>query len=133
MKNLVLLFALVFGLSLTASAQCSKGMAASGEKKACCASKSAALKTAMTTQGVEQKVCEKSGTVSYFQKDASGTAVAVSYDEKAGKFVSTPDAQGEKPASCSKASEKKACCASKASCSKKTAEAEVAPAIKTSM
>lgn len=138
MKKSILTCALfVMGLFVvnTATAQCAKSASAN---KSCCASKasssvsvdtdSKALLTAMAEQGVSKKVCEKSGTVSYFiSNDSPDGAEAsaqqeVAFDEKLGLFVNVSPkkaccAKGSAEAkACDKkeASTGKACCAAKA-------------------
>lgn len=109
----------------TATAQCAKSVT-----KACCASKSASVSTedskallvAMEEQGVEKHVCEKSGKVSYFIKEASAdnnteeiAMQEVSFDASLGKFINV----APKKACCAKGSAEKEACKGKEAASGK--------------
>jgi hypothetical protein len=125
MKKLLLMCVVMLGfvgLSQAQTKACSKA-----DKKACakaCAKTSkAAAKLASLDDSIEQKVCEKSGSVSYVRKSVCETSGNVSYesveyDSMLGKFVNV-----------SPAMEKKACTAKEMkACKKKSAKADKAKA-----
>ena len=141
--SVFLAFFMLVGFGLQAqSSNCAK------KSKAACASKTeaakatsaddnasmeAAAKLASLDENIEQRVCEKSGAVSYVRKETcshSGKVsyVNVSYDAETAQFVNVSpkdlEAAGEKKACCAKgAGEGKGCCASKASASGCTGKA----------
>lgn len=99
MKKLITLVCLLGVFSLnTATAQCAKSAEA---KASCCKSKakgtasvetSEAMLVAMKEQNVEEKVCETSGTKSFFIKKVNletseASIQEVAFDEKMGKFI----------------------------------------------
>ncbi|NNE28401.1 MAG: hypothetical protein HKN16_02115 [Saprospiraceae bacterium] len=159
MKKVLLMFACLGVFAFGAQAQ----------KASCTKSKASCVKSAKVTgtasiddavvakaasldETVERRVCEKSGSVSYFQNSTcpvSGkvTAKEVSYNTATGKFVNvSPEAMsksekkacsakgaakkvsGKSAKACCSGAEAKACCAkgakaSKASCSKSAKKA----------
>lgn len=139
MKKLVLLFAFFSVCTFAVNAQtCSKKAAAMKT-----ANMEAAAKLASADDSIEQRVCEKSGAVSYVQKStcpmsgkvsyadveysaAEGKFVNVSPSEAMGghaaKAVNTAEGAAKKKATCT-AKEKAACKKSKASCTKAKATA----------
>lgn len=155
MKKILFLFAFVLSASLVsaqstdAKKSCSKTCAKTcASKKASSASidgetkvasaESAAELAAANDESIERKVCDVTGSVSYYRKttcEHSGAVkmTEVEYDETAGSFVnaSPKDVMSEGEAKAVKTSDKavkaccakgeeKACCASKAkSCSSK--------------
>lgn len=136
MKKLFFLFAFLGLFAFAANAQ----------KKACCASKTAAAKVSCTTSADADKAAAEdasivkqvsnTGDVTYTRKSVCPTSGKVSYTDveycsKSGKFINV--SPSEKAAACSKSASatkvsstsKKACCAkgaSKAGCSDKKAE-----------
>lgn len=144
MKKLLMLVAFL-GLVNMAQAQCTKSAKTAGTKSACCAkTTAAAAKAASLDESIEQRVCEKSGKVSFVKKSVCETSGNVSFADveyctKSEKFVNVSPSDVKavnasmdmdaKPA-CSKS--KAACTKSKAACSKSktaaTKTAEVAPA-----
>ncbi|MEZ4948508.1 MAG: hypothetical protein R2879_14395 [Saprospiraceae bacterium] len=120
MKKLFLLFALVSFAALgTIQAQCHGKKSASTTEVQ---SDEAAAKLASMDETIERRVCEKSGTVSYWKKETcakSGNVSfsEVSYDSANGQFVNVSPSEVH-----GKATNGKSCCAgksagSKASCS----------------
>lgn len=122
--------------SKKSSACCAKGKATS---TAMVSVDKAAIKAASMDATVEQRTCEKSGTVSFVRKnvcETSGTVsfVDVSYDADTKKFVNV----SPKDVAATKGKAKSSCCAggAAAACTKKSATAvkktSTAKAIKTS-
>ena len=109
MKKLLLMCVVMLGfvgLSQAQTKACSKA-----EKKACaktCAKTAkAAAKLASLEDDIEQKICEKSGSVSYVRKNTCETSGKVSYqtveyDATLGKFVNVAPAMKEELKACSK-------------------------------
>jgi hypothetical protein len=89
MKHLLFSVLFLFMGLVTVSAQCNKSAS-----KACCASKSAAASTtsavsisdvdaviAASNGSISKRMCEHSGTVSYFEKSVCTTSGKISWDE----------------------------------------------------
>jgi len=153
MKKLLFFFSFVlFAGALSAQKQCTAAQKAACAKsgKVCVkgdakadmtaetsvAAALAAAELAETDENIEQKVCAKSGNVSYYSKKvcpASGkiTKSEVMYSAESNSFVNVSpiDVMAEKEATAVKAaavesnattkSKKKACCAGKKACSSK--------------
>jgi hypothetical protein len=122
MKKLFLLFALVSFAALgTIHAQCHGKKSASTTEVQ---SDEAAAKLASMDETIERRVCEKSGTVSYWKKETcakSGNVsfAEVSYDSANGQFVNVSPSETH-----GKAASGKSCCAGKASASKASCSGE---------
>lgn len=139
MKKAIFLFAILFGLGLTAAnAQTCHGSAAAAGKS-CCASK--ASKAAAADATIEKRMADD-GSVSYVRKqtDTQGNVqfVSVQFDEATNAFVNAAPKGAActdgmvKKSACSSAEKKscgsgsgKSCCAGKA---KATSMSEAAPA-----
>ncbi len=122
MKKFFVLFAFIGLVSFAADAQekvCTKSAKAKVEQE----SATAAAKLAAMDASIEQKVCAKSGTVSYVKKNTCQKSGKVSftnvvYSPETAKFVNVSPVKMEKKAACSK---KAACTKSKAACTKSKA------------
>ena len=142
MKKLFILVAFVLSAGLVSAQDANVGKTCAKEGKVCCASKAKASASADTKvasamsaadiaaekdENIEKKVCDMTGSVSYFQKTVgdAGTVqmTEVTFDEENSTFISTAEANttsvktaeksaeiGEKKA-CAKTG--KSCCASK--------------------
>ena len=113
---------------------CSKKAGLVGDKKACAKSSAAAAKLASNDEGIEAKVCEKSGKVSYFAKQTCAKSgktsmTPVKYCSDSKKFVNvSPEGEAKSTltgsgmkACCANAKKAggKACCSGKKACSGK--------------
>ena len=102
MKRFLLLFALVGAFALTSNAQDCTAKKTASAKKSCAATcaKTAAAKLAKADMNIEERVCAKSGTVSYVKKSVCATSgkasfTNVEYCSKSGKFVNVSPSKGK--------------------------------------
>lgn len=138
MKHLFSLFSLVLfvGITQLSAQENQTPVAADAVEKTSCSKKCSkacaakAAKAASMDDTIEERVCEKSGKVSYHQKSVCEKSGKVSYsevqfDEASAQFVSIDETEVKASSATKKAcSSKKGCCKSKGA---KAAQTNVAP------
>lgn len=121
MKKIALVFSLFAFTVFAVNAQCTKTVQACASKSNSTASveEKAAELAASVDANIKREVCEKSGTVTYYQKSISPDTGAetwerVEFDASTKKFTKVASASMEKDPETGEVKTKKACCAGKA-------------------
>ena len=121
MKRIALIFSLFAVTTFAINAQCTKSVQACASKSASTASveEKAAELAASVDANIKREVCEKSGSVSYYQKSVCATSGTenwerVEFDSSTKKFTKVASASMEKDPATGEVKTKKACCAGKA-------------------
>lgn len=121
MKKIALVFSLFAITAFAVNAQCTKTVQACASKSNSTASveEKAAELAASVDASIKREVCEKSGTVTYYQKSVAPDTGAetwerVEFDASTKKFTKVASASMEKDPETGEVKTKKACCAGKA-------------------